>query len=257
MNWVFGVVAVTLALLFAWGLLAPRSQWRVLGAWAVSDSYAHEPGGSGYGLRRLLSAVGLLAVGLVLALGATPMLTADTRDPAPPRTAVEAMWGHPAPHLVARVVRGAPAADPTLAAGSVLAFQSLEDAEELPTYLLNIPTFSLLGARDVPGLIGAEPEKGLSAFGAAQLVVKVRGPILCIPRQAVVVETETTVQIGIYYGLPDSADGAPRDHLAGCPADGPLTASVLIPIVLAAPLGDRDVQLLDGSSLSHVPVVTD
>jgi hypothetical protein len=79
---------------------------------------------------------------------------------------------------------------------------------------------------------------------------------LCIPRAAVVVESDTTVKIGLYYGLPDSADGSPVDNTKGCPINSPVTASLLIPIDLTAPVGDRTVESLDGTELPSVRVVT-
>ena len=258
MSFVLGVVAVTLAGLFLWGLVSPRSQWRVLVGWAVSDPYTHEPGGSGYGVRRLLSALGLAGLAVAVAVGASPQISASFSADAAPRTPVEVMWGDPGPHLVPRVVYGVPTLTPEFVAMPVLAYQSLERADDgLPGYLLTLENFRMLGRSDIPGMIGSAPAPGLSPFTSASLVVNVRGPLLCIPRQAIVVETETAVQIGIFYGLPDRPDGAPLDHAGGCPAGDPLTASVLIPIGLSAPLGDRDVQLLDGTPVPGVAVVGD
>jgi hypothetical protein len=64
------------------------------------------------------------------------------------------------------------------------------------------------------------------------------------------------VQIGIYYGLPDPADGSVVDHTKGCPPGAPVTASLLIPIALSAPVGDRQVQALDGTPLPGVAIDT-
>ena len=258
MSFVLGVVAVTLAGLFVWGLISPRSQWRVLVGWAVTDPYRNEPGGSGYGVRRVLSGVGLAGLAIAVAVGASPQISSTFSADAPARSPLEVMWGEPGPHLVPRAVSGVPTPPAELVPVPVLAYQSLERAsDELPGYLLTIDNFRLLGRSEIPGLIGSRPPEGLSPFSSASLLLHVRGPALCIPRQAVVVETETAVQVGIYYGLPDRADGAPVDHIAGCPAGDPLTTSLLIPIGLGAELGDREVQSLDGTAVPRVAVVGD
>lgn len=106
MSWVFGVVAVSLGIFFVWGLLAPRSQWRTLSAWSVSDPHAHEPGGSGYGWRRLLSAVGVLGLGAVAVIAVTPGVLAAIPREEPLVSPVEVMWGKPVPQLVDRSVYG-------------------------------------------------------------------------------------------------------------------------------------------------------
>jgi hypothetical protein len=173
------------------------------------------------------------------------------------------MWGAPAPHYVERVFQTYSEPVAGLAPMPLLAYQAFEEGIDKPDYFLRLDRFSLLGEDDIPGYIGVPPDQGFSAIGFADLVVQARGPLLCIPREALVIETEESVTIAVYYGLPDppaaiDEDGnevaAPQpDHVAGCPVDDPVTASVLIPVNLTAPLGERTVLTLDGEKLREVP----
>jgi hypothetical protein len=261
-TWVFGVLAVSLGVFFLWGLIAPRSQWRVLSSWSVSNPYAHEPGGASYGWRRLLSGVGVLGLGVVAVLSTAPGVLASLPTEERVIPAAQQMWGLPSPQLVDRSVYGSTTAPEGLVEFPVLAYQDLDELDDLPAYLIELRRFSLLGESTPPGLIGVTPGEGFSGVGPANLVVNVRGSVLCIPREAVVIETETTVQIAVYYGRPDvepdpeaAPDAAPPtqpDHVAGCPADDPITGSVLIPISLASALGDRAVQTMDGTEIRKV-----
>ena len=252
MSWVFGALAVTLGIVFLWGLFAPRSQWRTLSAWLVSNPGAHEPGGAAYAWRQFLSGLGV--AGLVVVAGSAWFAaTANQPRPGPPPTAIEQMWGSPAPRLVDRVVDPLNAPPAGLVEEPLLGYQSFDDG--LPGYLRLLPTFSLIGDVDVPGYRGSEADASFTAAGSSELVVNVRGPLLCIPRQAVVVETETTVQIAIYYGLPDPSAGVAPDHVAGCPTTGIATSSVLIPIPLSGAIGDRVVQDLAGTPLGEVGII--
>lgn len=255
MSWVFGAVAVTLAIVFVWGLIAPRSQWRVLSGWSVSDSFAHEPGGGGYGLRRLISAVGLAGVVVVVIIGATPVIQERLRPPPPPLTALQVMWGSPTPQLVDRVISPSTTIPDGLVEMPVLAYQVLDPSHDLPTYLIDLTRFTLLGASAIPGLIGGAPDIGISSYASADILVNVRGPLLCVPRRAVAIETETMIQIAIYYGLPDSKAKSQPDNAEQCPPDSPVTGSVLIPLQLSAPIGTRTVQTLDGEPVTRVRVV--
>lgn len=252
MSWVFGSLAVLLGIVLLWGLVAPRSQWRVLAGWSTTRPYADEPSGAAYGARRIVSAVGVAGVVAVLAVGSSALLPRGPGDalPLPP---VEQMWGTPPPRLVDRVITPVDAPPPGLVEFPVLGYQDLVDGA--PDYLRDLRPFTLLGDADAPGYIGEVVDEGSTATGLADLVVHVRGPLLCIPRDAVVVETDTTVQIAVYYGLPVAVDGTAPDSVAGCAPDAAVTGSVLIPLVLAAPLGDREVQGLDGAPLEQVPLV--
>ena len=254
MSWVFGVVAFSLGLYLLWGLLAPRSQWRSLGAWSVSNPHANEPSGAAYGWRRLLSGLGIIGLVVVGIVASTPQLLAALPREAPLVSPVKVMWGTPEPSLVDRSVYGSTTPPAALAPVPVLGYQDLDELDELPSYVLELKHFSLLGNEAPPGYIGRAPEEGFSGVGPADLLVNVRGSLLCIPREAVVIETDTTVQIAIYYGRPDATDGSVVDHLAGCPAGDPLTSSVLIPITLVSELGDRTVLTLEGADIPKVSV---
>lgn len=252
MAWLFGALAVTMGIVFLWGLLAPRSQWRVLASWSVSNPHANEPGGAGYALRRLISGLGALGMVAVLAVTSSSALLAQLPREGPVLSPLQLMWGTPTPQLVDRVVHARTTPQEGLVSEPLLGYQDLD--EGIPDYLLTIKHFTLLGVEDIPGYLGSEPDEGSSAIGLADLVVNVRGPVLCVPREVTVIETETDVQIGIYYGLPDPADGSVPDHLTGC-ADHSVTGSVLIPIPLDEPLGDRVVQGLDGTKIPRVKVI--
>jgi hypothetical protein len=251
-SWVIGALAVTLGIVFLWGLFAPRSQWRTLSAWLVSDPGANEPGGAAYGWRRFLSGVGVLGL-LVVAGSAYSADLARQPRPGPPETAVERMWGSPIPTLVDRAISsiGAPPAE--FVEVPILGFQRFDDGR--PEYLRALSAFSILGDADMPGYVGSPGNGIVSPVGASDLVVNVRGPLLCIPRQVVVVESESAIQIAIYYGLRDPLTGAAPDHLAGCALEGAVTSSVLIPIELSGPVGERVVQNLAGETVSEVAIV--
>lgn len=248
------VVAATLGALLLWGLFAPRSNWRSLTGWSVSDTHGNEPGAAAYGVRRLVSGIGVLGLAGVLFV-ASSSFVASLPHPAPPLSAAHIMWGEPDPQVVNRVVGSAAAAPADLPQMPILGYQAFQD-NGAPSYLTRLRTYSLLGNNDPAGYIGVVPDIGLASIDTASLVINVRGPILCIPRQAVIIETDTTVQIGIFYGVPDPADGSAVDQIASCPADAPLTASVLIPIALTNPVGDRKVQTLDGKAIDSVRIVT-
>lgn len=254
MSWVLWAVAATLGALLLWGLVAPASHWRSLTGWSVSDPHRNEPGAIGYGLRRLVSALGALGLAAVL-IAAGSSAAARLPQPARPPTAVRQMWGDPDPRVVNRVVVPLTTAPGELQPIPIAAYQAFPNSGA-PSYLTRLKQYSLLGRAEIAGYVGKLPDVGLAAIDTASMVVNVRGPILCIPRQVVVIETDAAIQIGIFYGRPDSADGSPIDNLAGCPLDAALTESVLIPIPLANSVGDRKVQTLDGTDLDRVGIVS-
>jgi hypothetical protein len=90
----------------------------------------------------------------------------------------------------------------------------------------------------------------------AEFILHVRGPLLCIPRAAVVVETSESVTVAVYYGLPNPENPETAvDNAVSCPADSPVTASALLPIELSADVGERPVLTLAGDELVEVPLV--
>ncbi|MGV8895408.1 MAG: fumarate hydratase [Rhodoglobus sp.] len=218
----------------------------------MSNPGANEPGGAAYGWRRLLSGLGVLALLIVAGSAYSANLARQPRPGLPP-TALEQMWGSPTPHLVDRVVDPLTTPPEGLVEEAPLGFQNLDDAR--PAYLRLLPKFSMLGDTRVPGYIGSAARSDVSATGSASLVVNVRGPLLCIPRELVVIESETDIKIAVYYGRPDSLSGNPPDHVAGCASEGAVTSSVLIPIELAGPIGDRMVQNLAGDPVPEVGII--
>jgi hypothetical protein len=250
---VFGVIAAVLGAVLLWGLLSPRSLWRIIEGWSVVDAHRHEPGGGSYVIRRLLCLLGLVGIVAVWGGAELAQMSHSARTVAAPN-AVERMWGGPEPHIVNRVVD--PLAQPPaeLTEARVLGYQVIDTDEGPPRYLIDIVRYSRLGDPAPEGIIGAYPGDGYTAMSTAHLLVHVRGPILCIPREAVVIETADAVQVAVYFGLPDPAEGT-VDHLAGCPADSGLTESLLIPIRLAEPLEEREVVTLTGERIDRVQVV--
>lgn len=246
------VLAVTAGIICLWGLLAPRGQWRALSAWSFSDPHDGEPSGAAYAVRRLASALGLIAIVIVVAISAPGFSFATPTVERPPSD-VDIMWGEPNPTIVNRDVIGLAAPPAGLVEVPIVGYQAFGD-DGVPEYLLRLKTFTRLGTESIPGYIGTIPDVGFSALDRASIIVNVRAAILCVPRQAVVIETEETVQIGIFYGLPNPADGSVPDNETECANGQPLTGSVLIPLQLLMPVGDRAVQSLDGTELTEVPV---
>lgn len=254
MGWLFGFLAFSLGLVFLWGLLAPRGQWRALVGWSTADQHRHEPGGAAYGLRRLISALGLLGLAVVVGVSASSAL-ARVPGAAPTHGPLTLMWGDPPPLVVNRIIPPDAAAPPGLTEIPISGYQAYENGD-LPAYLSGLRDFELLGNNDPGGYVGTYPPIGNGALDFADVVLNVRGPILCIPRSVVVLQSDTEVRVGVFYGLPRAADGSEPDSLVGCPADATLTGSVLIPLDLGVALGERALLGLDGSPLSEVPVIT-
>ena len=252
MSLAFGIIAATLGIVLLWGVFAPRAQWRALASWSISDPHRSEPGGAAYAVRRLIAGLGVLSLVTVVLVATSPVWLSGAQPVAPGLSAVEQMWGKPAPQIVNRAIKPLNAPPSGLVEFPVLGYQAFDEEAGSPEYLARLTTFTRLGVQQIPGYIGTLPDVGFSGVDFAELVVNTRGPVLCIPRQAVVIESETAVQIGIFYGLPDSTDGSAVDHAAGCPIDSTLTGSVLIPLPLSAPVGDREVQGLDGTPLTEV-----
>lgn len=255
MNTVVGVAAVATTLLLLWGLLAPRANWSSLVAWSTSDPRAAEPGFTSYLVRRLLFGFGLL--GLV-GLGAAMVITWLLNPPlhAKPPTPVQLMWGHTPPVVLDRVIT--PLAEPPAGYTEmpVLGYQEVDDEEGPGDYLRFLEPFELLGGkRDMPGLIGQNPGDGYSAMDTAELILNVRGPLLCIPRGAIIKETLDSVTVAVYYGLPDQPPDTAIDNAVLCPADATVTTSVLLAIELQEEVGARKVIMLDGTEIPQVDLI--
>lgn len=215
-------------------------------SWSAADPYRSEPGGAAYGVRRLISGAGVMALLGIVAITSISAV-ASQPDPPPTPSVVEQLWGAPEPRLVNRIVSTSGAAPAGLVEVPVLGYEDVED--DLPAYYARLKEFLYLGTEDIPGYIGILPDIGNGAFDFADLVINVRGPVLCVPRSVVMIETEETVQIAVYYGRPDPADGSVPDNVVECPTASGVTGSVLIPLALASELGDRTVESLDGTPI--------
>ncbi|TQL47294.1 hypothetical protein FB562_0350 [Homoserinimonas aerilata] len=250
MTFVFFIAAL-LALLFVWGLFWPRSLWRVMASWSRRNPQASEPGPVSYGLQRVVSAIGLAsfaAVGVFLAVDYVQSLP----QPEPKPTALQAMWGSaPAPLIVDRVVNPSGETDPSFAAEPILAYQAVDSTAHTPRYLAFLSVYQPPGPPD-RGYIGSTPGTGFAALDSAELVINLRPKTQCVPMQATVIETETAVQIGVVSGLPGQLGGATADN-AFCAGGSIVGPSLLLPLNLSAPLGDRQVQMLDGTPILEVP----
>lgn len=245
-TWLILACVVVLSGVLLWGLIAPRSQWRVLFGWSTHDPDASEPGDGVHGLRRALSALGLLGV---LAVGGLQLaaLVLDRPIEGPEPTALDRMWGTPTPRLVDRVVVPTTEVPERYIASAIDGYQAL-DRGYPPNYLADLPRFSFLGEPSPSGLVGSAPVSGFTGYGSGDLIVSVDGPLACIPRLVVATETELIVQLGVFWGLPGAVD---QDHAAGCDLDSPVTQTVLVPVQLTGELGDRLLVSLDGVPLSE------
>ncbi|QYH36823.1 fumarate hydratase [Salinibacterium sp. M195] len=251
MGSIWWFVAVPLGVAALWAIFAPRNQWRSLFSWSVSNAHNSEPGGAAYAYRQIIAAVALSIALLAVVL---TMVWTSAREPveAPVANSVEQIWGSPQPLLVYRSFQPAGAADANLVDVPIEGYLPVNDDERAPLYLLDLEPFSRLGTTNIPGYIGSAPAETDSTITRADVVVKVRGPLLCIPRRVVAVETPERVQLSVLYGMPTPSDGSAPDNVVGCPVGEDLTASVLIPIRLNDPIGERTVETLDGAPLTLV-----
>lgn len=247
------VVSVSLGIVFLWGLLAPRSQWRALVSWTYRDPYANEPSGSAYLLYRVIAALGLATMVVSGVLTYHAQLEHDL-DPPPLPTAGERMWGNPTPVVVNRVITSLGKAPTGLVDQPILGYQAVTGQTRQPPYLFRLGTFDFADATTENGFIGADPSPGLTALDTAGLVIQVAGDPQCFPHSAIVRETGSTVSIALYYGRADPKDGSNDEFVAECTtlASG-ANVSTLIPIHLAVPLGERTVQTLAGDPIRNVP----
>ena len=245
-------IAALLGLCFLWGLFWPRSQWRVLASWSRRDPDASEPSAVAFTMVRLLSGVGVamfLGVGIVLVADFVRSLP----EPEPAPTAMQKMWGPaPAPKVVDRIVEPSAAANPNLASQGIIGYQVVDNVEHTPRYL------AFLEAYEPPGFeaqyIGRDPGTGFSALDSAELVLNLRVKKQCVPQQAVIIESETTVQIGVFSGLSGTV-GTAEPGNAFCSGGSLLGPSLLLPVNLKSPIGEREVQNLDGTAIRAVPEI--
>ena len=247
------MVIASVVLVFVWGLVSPRSQWKVLAAWSYRNPQADEPSSFAFGVHRAISAVGVL---FFLAMGAAGLgqYLANLPPSPPPLTALQQMWGEaPVPQVVNRIVGPQDAIPTDLVQVPVTGYQLVVSAEHRPRYLNELHQFDT-GDLDRSGIVGVKPGKDFLALDSAELVINVRTWAECIPRKAVVIERDDVVQVAVYVGVPDREDDIALDHFS-CDRAPFVQNSLLIPIDLKAELGDRELQTLDGTPIPEVPEI--
>lgn len=264
------VALVSVGIIFVWGFLSPRTQWRALVSWSYRDPYLNEPTGFAYILYRGIAMVGIAGMVISGVLVYQAEREAAPVPPVPPTTA-ELMWGNPEPVVVNRVVTSVSAPPAGLVNQPILGYQDMTGRMRQPPYLFSLKTFAMADAVTENGYIGADPNVGLVALDSAKLVVRVAGDPKCFPHAAIVRETTSTVTVAIYYAraIPTGAgvDGASVDgaNVDGADVDGAAQCNVLasarnistiIPIPLVEPLGKRHVVALDGSPIRRVEMIS-
>lgn len=248
-TWFLIAVTAVLAAILLWGVVAPRSQWRVLVGWSTSDPDAAEPGDGIHGVRRAVCALGLVGVLVVGGVVGWRMIEARPAAAAPPTT-VQQMWGAPTPRLVDRLVAPVADAPEGLVAGPVGGVQLLAKGSP-QAYIVSLPRFDLLGSTTPPGLLGRDPEKGTTAYGASDLLIESSGPLDCIPRAVVGTETDAVVTVSVYWGPPGAVTA---DSATACDMSAAVLQTVLIPVQLSQPVGTRAVLGADGELIPIVRV---
>ncbi len=246
-TWFLIAVTAVLSALLLWGLVAPRSQWRVLIGWSTADPDAAEPGDGIHGIRRTICAIGL--IGVLSVAGVQGWRMFEARPAATPEpTALQLMWGSPTPRLVDRLVAPVDAPPDGLVEGAVAGVQPLTKGST-PAYLVSLSQFDLLGVADPPGLIGHAPADGYTGYGQADLIIEASGPLDCIPRAVVALPGDSVLKLGVYWGPPGDAPAA-----GACDMAAPVLQRVLIPVQLPSPLSGRTVVTQDGIAIPIVNV---
>jgi hypothetical protein len=167
----------------------------------------------------------------------------------PAATPVERMWGTPTPRLFDRLIIPQSTEPEHLVSGPIDGYQVLERGFA-PAYLVSMPRFAYLGDRSPEGLVGVDPGSEFTAYGLSDLLLEARGPLLCVPRAVVGVETDTEIRFSISWGRPGPDQ---QDHRAECRMDGMLQ-TVLIPVQLASDLDELQIVTLGGVPVGEVPV---
>lgn len=67
MNLLIAALLSGLGILTLWGVISPRSEWRMLVGWSRRDAYLGEPGPAVVGLVRIVSVVALAALVFLVA----------------------------------------------------------------------------------------------------------------------------------------------------------------------------------------------
>lgn len=238
--------------MFVWGLLAPRSQWKILASWSVSDPYANEPSGVAFLLQRVAAALGIVSMVVSGVLVYQVELARQPPPPSPP-TIAETLWGKPVPVVVNRVVRASGDVPAGLVDQPIIAYQEVSGKSRQPPYLFDLKKFSLPDATEENGLVGADPKPGFAALDSAMLVVEVYGDPKCFPHHVTVRESDDSVAVGVYYGQASPKDGSNAANVTACSVlASAANTPTLIPIALSGPLDHRAVTTLDGTPIREV-----
>jgi hypothetical protein len=251
-------ILVGLAVLTVWGVIAPRAQWRVLAGWSRRNSYANEPGPVSVGIHRTVSIVATV----VLAFASVALYNqyrTEVPEAPPSPSALEKMWGNPAPVIVDRVIAPQTSSPTGLVRQPILSYQPMDGARRIPAYLFDLRDWAPKIAATDSGIVGVAPSPGLTGLDSASLVLHVRGDRNCVPRSVVAVESATTVAVAVFYGRPNPQVGDTSFALADCTpaAVGEGAVSVLVPVVLANLVDKRAVVNLDGSAIPATPDLID
>jgi len=90
----------------------------------------------------------------------------------------------------------------------------------------------------------------------ARVVVLATADARCVPRQVFMQEGPSSVRVAVYFGRPDLPDGTvDPEGIDACTPGSRGARSVLIPLQLASPLGERLVTDLDGVPLRRAPII--
>lgn len=255
MDQVALALVVVLAVLFAWGLIAPRSQWRLLLSWTYREPQTDAPSGWAFGLQRVIASLGI--VGLLAGGGIAYQRHLDSLpEPPPPPNPIEQMWLDADTLVVNRVITPTSRPPSGLVRVDPSAYHAVDGQRRQPAYLFSMKTLINPRGDDAGGLVGDEPSTGLVALDTARVVVLVTADAACIPRAVTVHQGPQTVQVAVYFGRPDLRDGT--EHPEGrdsCQPGSSRARSLLLPLQLTSPLGDRLVTDLDGVPLRRAPII--
>jgi hypothetical protein len=245
-----------LGLFFLWGLVSPRSQWYALVGWTRADPRSSEPSSGAYGVGRFVSLIGLLALLTIAVSWGVGAIDFDQGDRERPRSEAERVWGSPTPYVVDRVFTPLSAPQEVLVPQPINGYQIVIPDARRPEYLFESGKIRQAGLATVPGFIGVVPLPGTVALDTADVVVHVRGDDRCIPQQVTVIGADNAVQVGVFFGRPDPADGSGAAQLGNCDPAPPIdrARAFLIPIDLSSPLAGRELQALDGTPIPLVPL---
>ena len=248
-------LVVVLAILFVWGMIAPRSQWRLLVSFTYREPHTDAPSGWAFSLHRVIAAIGV--AGLLAGGGIAWQRYVDAlpEPPAPPNP-IEQMWGDADTVVMNRVVTTTTSVPSGLVRVDPSAYHAMDGQRRQPTYLFGVATLEIPDGETAGGLVGEQPTTGLVALDLARVVVLATADAHCIPREVFLQEGPSSVRVAVYFGRPDLPDGtADPEGVDACAPGSSGARSILIPLQLASPLGERLVTDLDGVPLRRAPII--